>query len=164
MYVCMCVNLPTLQRILLPPSSSGELLTSYQSTRLHVHRIAISQDCTSLGCMYFTGPSSSICKLHANISVHVLSAMRSNSLRYTFPYPRHEGRRIAHFILNLSARCGPGQRRRYRDSLWAGRSGDRIPVAAKFSTPVQTDSWAHPTSWTMSTSLLPGGKSAGAWR
>ena len=36
-----------------------------------------------------------------------------------------------------------------RDSLRAGRSGDRIPVGARFSAPVQTGIGAHPASCTM---------------
>jgi hypothetical protein len=35
--------------------------------------------------------------------------------------------------------------------LWARRSGDRIPVGARFSAPVQTDPGAHPASCTMGT-------------
>ena len=49
------------------------------------------------------------------------------------------------------------------DSLLAGRSRDRIPMAARFSAPVQTCPGAHPTSCTMVTGSYPGGKAAGAW-
>ena len=55
--------------------------------------------------------------------------------------------------------CGPGLFSRFSDSLRAGRSGDRIPVAARFSTPVQTGPGAHPTSYTMGTGSFPGVKS-----
>ena len=43
------------------------------------------------------------------------------------------------------------------DSLWAGRSGDRIPVVARFSALVQTDPGAHPASYTMGTVSLAWG-------
>jgi hypothetical protein len=39
---------------------------------------------------------------------------------------------------------GPGQLSRYSDWLRAGQSGDRIPVEAEFSAPVQTGPGAHP--------------------
>ena len=44
------------------------------------------------------------------------------------------------------------------DLLRAGRSGDRIPVRARFSAPVQTGPGAHPASCTMSTGSFPGVK------
>ena len=52
-----------------------------------------------------------------------------------------------------------GQLSRYSDWLRAGRSGVRIPVGARFSTPVQTGPGAHPVSCTMSTGSFPGVKS-----
>ena len=47
----------------------------------------------------------------------------------------------------------------YSDWLGDGRSGDRIPVGARFSALVQTGPGAHPTSCIMSTGSLPGVKS-----
>ena len=55
----------------------------------------------------------------------------------------------------------PGYLSRYSDSLRAGRSGDRIPVWARFSAPVQTGPGAHPTSYTMGTGPFPGVKRPG---
>ena len=49
-----------------------------------------------------------------------------------------------------------GQRGRYSDWLRAGRSGDRIPVEARFSAPVQTGPGAHPASCTMRSGSFPG--------
>jgi len=37
-------------------------------------------------------------------------------------------------------------------------SGDRIPVGARFSAPVQTGPGAHPASYTMGTGSFPGVK------
>ena len=45
------------------------------------------------------------------------------------------------------------------DWLRAGRSGDQIPVVARFFAPVQTGPGAHPASCTMSTGSFPGVKS-----
>ena len=44
------------------------------------------------------------------------------------------------------------------DWLRAGRSGDRIPMEARFSAPVQTGPGAHPASCTMGTGSFPGSK------
>ena len=43
------------------------------------------------------------------------------------------------------------------DSLRAGRSGDRIPVKARFSVPLQTGPGDHRASYTMSTGSLSRG-------
>ena len=47
----------------------------------------------------------------------------------------------------------------YSDWLRAGRSGERIPVEARFSAPVQTGPGAQPASCTMGTGSFPGVKS-----
>jgi hypothetical protein len=40
--------------------------------------------------------------------------------------------------------------------LRAGRAGDRIPMGARFSEPVQTGPGVHPASCTMGTGSFPG--------
>ena len=62
------------------------------------------------------------------------------------------------FVL-LRSYLWTGYPSRYCDWLRAGRSGDRIPVLARFSVPVQTGSGAHPASCTMGTGSFPGVKS-----
>jgi hypothetical protein len=52
-------------------------------------------------------------------------------------------------------------RRRYSDSLQAGRSGHRVPVGANFPAPVQTAPEAQPAFCTVSTELFPGVKRPG---
>jgi len=52
-----------------------------------------------------------------------------------------------------------GELSRYSNWLRSGRSGDRIPVRARFSPPVQTGPGAHPASCTMGTGSFPGIKS-----
>ena len=56
--------------------------------------------------------------------------------------------------------CGQGSM--YSDSLRGGRSGDRIPIGARFSAPVQTGPGAHTASYTMVTGSLFRGKLTGA--
>jgi hypothetical protein len=51
-----------------------------------------------------------------------------------------------------------GQLSRYSDWLRAGRSGDWIPVGARFSAPVQTGPGARPASCTMDYGSFPGGR------
>ena len=55
----------------------------------------------------------------------------------------------------------PGWRSRYSDSLRIGLSGDRIPVEARFSAPIQTGSEAHLASSKLGTGSFSGVKAAG---
>jgi len=55
--------------------------------------------------------------------------------------------------------CGPGSSVGIATELRAGRSGDRIPVGAKFSASVQTGPGAHSASRKIGTGSFPGVKS-----
>ena len=66
-----------------------------------------------------------------------------------------------HLRCSTGYMSGPGQLSRYSDSLRFGRSGDRIPVWARFSAPVQTGPGAYPASFTMGTGSFPGVKRPG---
>ena len=48
--------------------------------------------------------------------------------------------------------------------LRTGRSGDRIPVGARFSAPVRTVLGSRPRLLYNGYRVFPGGKAAGAWR
>ena len=50
----------------------------------------------------------------------------------------------------------------YSDSLQAGRAGDRIPVGARFSAPVQTGLGAHAAFYTTGTGSFPRVKRQGS--
>ena len=60
------------------------------------------------------------------------------------------------YILRVYSKYNGSQ---YGDWVRAERSGDRIPMGARFSAPVQTDPGAHPASCTMGTGSFPGVKS-----
>jgi len=53
---------------------------------------------------------------------------------------------------------------RYNDSLRVGRSGDRIPVEARFPASLHTCPGTHPASCTMGNGSFFRDKAAGAWR
>jgi hypothetical protein len=63
------------------------------------------------------------------------------------------------FITVYIRTCGPGSVVGITTGYGLERSGDRIPVAARFSAPVQNGPGAHPASCTMGTACFPGVKS-----
>jgi hypothetical protein len=56
--------------------------------------------------------------------------------------------------INIYAYMRAGITHWYSDLLWASRSGNLIPVGARISAPVLTDSGAHSASCTMRTVCL----------
>jgi hypothetical protein len=58
-------------------------------------------------------------------------------------------------LSELHTNMWAGKRSRYSDCLRAGRSGNRNPVGAGFSAPVQTGLEAHTSSCTMGTGSFP---------
>jgi hypothetical protein len=58
------------------------------------------------------------------------------------------------FISKMSVRSVIASYNLLGDLLRAGRSGDRIPVGARFSAPIQTGPGAHPASCAMGTKSL----------
>jgi len=57
--------------------------------------------------------------------------------------------------LYLMKQQKPGDLRRCSDWLQTGRSGDRIPLEARFSAPVQTSPESHTASYAMVTGSFP---------
>ena len=84
-----------------------------------------------------------------------------NLLRFRNNTP---GKSVAFPKINLETpifHCGPGNVVGIATGYGAGQSGDRIPVGARFSAPVQTGPGARPASCTMGTGSFPGAKRPG---
>jgi hypothetical protein len=66
------------------------------------------------------------------------------------------------YTFTFTCACGPGSSVGIVTGwLRAGRSGDQIPVGARFFAHVQTGPGAHPAPCTMGTGSLPGVKRPG---
>jgi hypothetical protein len=63
------------------------------------------------------------------------------------------------YITCIEGYSGPASSVSIATELHAGRSGNLIPVEARFSAPVQSGSGAHPASCTIGTGSFPGVKS-----
>jgi hypothetical protein len=76
-------------------------------------------------------------------------------------YSVQDGSKVDRRYITTERHCLSNFLGRYNDSLRAGRSGDRIPVGARFSAPVQTGRGAHLASYTKGTRSFPGVKQPG---
>jgi len=65
-------------------------------------------------------------------------------------------------VFACNERPASGQLSRYSDSPRTGRSGDRIPVGARFSAPVRTNPGGLPSLLYNGYRVIPGGEAAGA--
>ena len=134
-------------------------------TFLFVHSDLIPQEVRQYECAMVDNKLTSINHFQCKKSLRLI--------RYTIWHSAElrEGTTLGHWIMvQVSLTAGifvslirPRQLSRYCDSLRAGRSGDRIPVGARFSAPVQTGPGAYPASCTMVTGSFPVLKEAGPW-
>ena len=63
---------------------------------------------------------------------------------------------VMRFIAVMLLKCGSGSVVGIAIAYGLGRSGDQIPVGARFSAPVQTSPEAYPDSCKMGTGSFPG--------
>jgi len=80
---------------------------------------------------------------------------------YIFNIPNKYTHTVEYIHIYIVFIKGPVQLSRYSDSLRARRSGDRIPVRARFSAPVPSGSVAYPASYTIGTESFSGVKQPG---
>jgi len=97
-----------------------------------------------------------------NYTVQWFSKYRSTPLRSHYSqHTFHSFNQLKYCVMILmypNVYCGQGSSVGIETELRAGRSGDRIPVVARFSAPVQTGPGAHPASCTMGTGSFLGVK------
>jgi hypothetical protein len=93
---------------------------------------------------------SSACITQARKSILKTPSALEKNTQYRCLFLRAINKVLTHIIMRAELRRG------YSDYLRAGRSGDRNPVEARFSAPVQTGPGAHPDSCTMGTGSFLG--------
>ena len=96
--------------------------------------------------------------VHRNVLFYPLLSSRGCrivQIRVLWKNCRQDGCFTGQYLL-LKLYVVVGYRSRCSDWLRAGRSGDRIPVGAKFTATVKTNPGAHSVSCTMGTGSFPG--------
>jgi hypothetical protein len=111
----------------------------------------------TLPWMYSTELSNGICFIRDRTAILIIELAAATSLRHRIVTPPRQ------VLLAIRNRIlfSTSNRSLYSDCLRAGRSGDRIPVEARFSAPLQTGPEAHPASCTMGTGSFPGVRCGG---
>jgi hypothetical protein len=124
------------QRILSFSLPLTRKLNKTQQTRVkcHIMRGNYFLICYNIGIRVF---NPSLCE-----QVLPIVAIRLGEIKNLPPYP--------HAYVGRDSSVG------ISDSLWARRSGDRIPVVAKYSAPVQRGPGGHQASYTVGTGSFPG--------
>ena len=132
-------------------SCSGDKLTCYGSDSGNLDlRLSVACDSTFMGEKSIPPHPQEINPLNAelNPTCHLLALLGVRPILHISRI------KVKHHITKVFG--GPGSAVGIATALRVGRSGDRIPVEARFSAPVQTSPGAHPSSCTIGTGSFPG--------
>jgi hypothetical protein len=114
-------------------------------------RIAPTFLCLAWPCIPVTSSIIALRKFYRRTKPRINRILTSITVTRTLYIGWPENKFTLHIFVGRDSSVGIATTLRTR------RSGDRIPVGARFSAPVQTGPGAHPVSYTMGTGSFPGG-------